>query len=230
MKKIALSLLIGLGMINANAIPLGSKKEVKLEDLKKIVQGNATRTFSKSNVYAYPKYKDTINKYKNSDETGLGADVKDQIALAKREKAEADGEVPGWNKALAEVDKFVQHNGGSKKSDDYQELTDAMATIKRESDKLVAAITMANNTFFGGDRSALFGSAKAHEDTKWEFMYIRNNLDTLIKKLEPKTFDTAGKKDAQYILLFTAKYLKASALKASNDMVAEMKKRKSVSA
>jgi hypothetical protein len=138
--------------------------------------------------------------------------------------------VPGWNKALAEVDKFVQHTSGSKKSGDYQELTGAVADIRRESDKLINTITMVNNTFFGGDRNTVFGNAKAHEDTKWEFMYIRNNLDALIKRLEPKTFDTQGKKDAQYILIFVAKYLKASALKASNDMAAEMKKRKPASA
>jgi hypothetical protein len=90
MKKALISLLIGLGLINVNAIPIGSKKQITLEDLKKIVQGNATRTFSKSNLYSYRQYKDTLNKYKNSDEKVLETDVKDQIALAKREKAEAD--------------------------------------------------------------------------------------------------------------------------------------------
>jgi hypothetical protein len=228
MKKSLVSLLIGLCSIAVSTILAGPKKDVSLEDLKKIVQGNATRTFSKNNVYAYRQYKDTLNKHKNSDEKSLSADVKEQIALAKREKAEADGEVPGWNKALAEVDTFVHHNSGSKKSVDYQELTSAMTTIKQESDKLINTITMVNNTFFGGDRTTVFGSAKAHEDTKWEFMYIRNNLDALIKRLESKTFDTPGKKDVQYILVFVAKYLKASALKASNDMVAEMKKRKAI--
>ncbi len=203
----------------------GPKKEIALEDLKKIITGNVTRTFSKSNLYAYRSYKDLLNKYKNSDHETLANDIKEQLALAKREKTEADNEVPGWNSALREVDKFVQMNSGSKKGTDYLELTSAMSTIQRENDKLINAITHTNNIFFGGDRNTVFGSTKEHEDRKWEFMYIRNNLDALIAKLQAKTFDTPGKKEVQEILLFTAKYLKASALKASNDMVAEMGRR-----
>ena len=220
MKKIAVSLLIGLGSIAVSSIL--AKKDITLEDLKRTVQGKATRTFSKSNLYAYPKYKDTLNKYKNSDDVN----VKEQIALAKADKAGADEEVPGWNNALQEVTIFVQKNSGAKKDTDYQELTNAMAEIKRESDKLINTITTTNNTFFGGNRSTVFGTTKAHVDTKLEFMYIRNNLDAIIKKLELQQFNNPGKKDAQYIVIFVAKYLKASALKASNDMVAEMERRR----
>jgi len=239
MKKIVVSLLIGLGLMAVSAPLTGAVPEIlktrpakgsQLEILEKAVASQVNRTFAKRNLYSYRKYKDILNQYKNSPENTLTPDIKQEIAVAKRDKAEADAEVPTWNQVITEVDKFVQQHRGSKKSDDYQDLTKAMADIKRESDKLVNTITMVHNTFFGGDENIVFGSAKAHEDTKWEFMYIRNNLDALVSKLESKKFDTPGKKEAQWILIFVAVQLRISALKASNDLVAEMKKRKSVSA
>ena len=55
-------------------------------------------------------------------------------------------------------------------------------------------------------------------------MYIRNNLDALIKKSGvQKPLIPRSKKDAQYILIFVAKCRRYLRFKASNDMVAEMK-------
>ena len=82
----------------------------------------------------------------------------------KREKVEADAEVPGWNNALKEVEAFVQQESGSKKAAIIKNspvLRDP--TIKQDSDKLINAITKVNNRpFLAVHRNITFGTKKAH--------------------------------------------------------------------
>ena len=220
--------LLGIGIVVSVALHAGNG----VEDIKRIIVSTNTRTFSKENLFKYPKYKDTINKLKALEKSrALTKDEQDELTRAQRDKREADGDVAAWNSALKNTQKFIEKKSGDPKSDTYGAYTKAMKDIRVASDKLVNVITVTATTLFGGAPDTMFGSKKELDDKKWQCIYIKNDLAGIIKTIEAVSLLPQSDKyyqdikNCKDILILTAKYLQASAQKTINDMEKEAKKR-----